>query len=133
MAGLRIALVAHDEKKDALLEWARRWETCLAHHTLVGTGSSAGAIGEACPSLRVEALLSGPEGGDMQIGARIVQGEVDLLVFFPDPMNPHPHEADFQALIRVALMRDIPMALDPRSAQYLAEGLAQSMPGFRPG
>ena len=123
MAQLQIALVAHDQKKDALLDWARQWEAPLARHTLIGTGSTAKALEEACPSLRVEALLSGPDGGDLQVGARIVEGKVDVLIFFPDPMNPHPHEADFQALIRVALMKDVLFALSPRSADFLARGM----------
>jgi methylglyoxal synthase len=121
---LRIALIAHDTKKDALVAWAKRWEHWLASHTLLGTGSSAAAVEHACPSLQVERLKSGPEGGDMQVGARIVEGAVDALVFLPDPMNPHPHEADFQALIRVALMVDIPFALSATSADHLARGMA---------
>jgi methylglyoxal synthase len=120
---LKIALVAHDQKKDALLDWACKWETSLARHTLMGTGSSAKLLEQTCPSLGVEVLLSGPEGGDMQVGARIVEGQVDVLIFFPDPMNAHPHEADFQALIRVALLKDVLFALSPRSADFLARGL----------
>lgn len=121
---LRIALIAHDTKKDALVGWAKRWEHWLAGHTLLGTGSSAAAVERACPSLQVERLKSGPEGGDMQVGARIVEGAVDVLVFLPDPMNPHPHEADFQALIRVALMVDIPFALSATGADHLVRGMA---------
>ena len=120
---LRIALIAHDTKKDALVTWAKRWEYWLAGHALLGTGSSAEEVERACPSLQVERLRSGPEGGDMQVGARIVEGAVDALVFLPDPMNPHPHEADFQALIRVALLVDIPFALSPTSADHLARGM----------
>jgi methylglyoxal synthase len=71
---LRIALVAHDARKDALIAWARRWEGWLADHELCGTGTTSGEIERACPRLRVEALLSGPKGGDMQIGARIAEG-----------------------------------------------------------
>ncbi len=123
MPPMTVALVAHDQKKDALVAWARQWEVALARHRLLGTGSTAQLLEKACPSLRVEALLSGPEGGDMQIGARIVEGNIDVLVFFPDPLNAHPHEADFQALIRVALMKDILFALSPRSADFLARGL----------
>jgi methylglyoxal synthase len=85
---LRVALVGHDAKKDALVAWAQRWEGWLAGHALLGTGSSAEEVERACPSLRVERLRSGPEGGDMQVGARIVEGAVDALVFLPDPMNP---------------------------------------------
>lgn len=123
MPQLKIALVAHDQKKEALLDWACHWEGALAQHILIGTGSTAKLIEQACPSLRIEALLGGPEGGDMQVGARIVEGQVDVLIFFPDPMNAHPHEADFQALIRVALMKDVLFALSPRSADFLARGL----------
>ena len=126
---LRIALIAHDTKKDALVTWAKRWEHWLAGHTLLGTGSSAAAVERACPSLQVERLKSGPEGGDMQVGARIVEGAVDALVFLPDPMNPHPHEADFQALIRVALLVDIPFALSATSADHLARGMATAEDG----
>jgi methylglyoxal synthase len=89
----------------------------------VGTGSSAVEVERACPSLRLERLKSGPEGGDMQVGARIVERVVDALIFLPDPMNPHPHEADFQALIRVALLVDIPFALSATSADYLVRGM----------
>jgi methylglyoxal synthase len=112
---LRIALIAHDTKKDALVAWAKRWEHWLASHTLLGTGSSAAAVEHAC---------------------RIVEGAVDALVFLPDPMNPHPHEADFQALIRVALMVDIPFALSATSADHLARGMATVEGGtasFGPG
>ena len=124
----RIALIAHDAKKAALIAWARRWEGWLAHQCLVGTGSSAEGVGQACPSLRIERLRSGPEGGDMQVGARIVDGEIDALVFLPDPANAHPHEADFRALIRIALIADIPIALSAASAEHLAIGMSQAPP-----
>ena len=118
---LRVALVAHDAKKDALVARARRWEGWLAGHGLPGT-APAEEVERACPSLRVARLRSGPERGDMQVGARIVEGAVDALVFLPDPMNPHPREADFRALIRVAPLADIPFALSPASADHLAAG-----------
>ncbi|MBR0669241.1 methylglyoxal synthase [Roseomonas hellenica] len=124
----RIALIAHDAKKATLTAWARRWEGWLAHQYLVGTGSSAEEVGKACPSLRIERLRSGPEGGDMQVGARIVDGEIDALVFLPDPANAHPHEADFRALIRIALIADIPIALSAASAEHLAIGMSQALP-----
>jgi len=120
---LRIALVAHDARKDALVAWARRWEHGLARHALCGTGTTAGEIARACPSLRVEELLSGPKGGDLQIGARIASRELDALVFFPDPLSPHPHENDVQALIRISLLADIPVALNATSADHLAEAM----------
>ena len=127
---LHVALVAHGAKKDALVAWAKQWEHWLTRHTLLGTGSTAEAVERACPSLRVERLKSGPEGGDMQVGAKIVEGAVDVLIFLPDPMNPHPHEADFQALIRVALLADIPFALSATGAQHLAHGMAAAEDGL---
>lgn len=123
---LRIALVAHDARKDALIAWARRWEEWLAGHELVGTGTTAGELERACPSLRVEGLRSGPEGGDMQLGARIVENRVDAMVFLPDPSSTHPHETDFRALIRIALLADIPFALSPSSADHLARGMSEA-------
>lgn len=120
---LRIALVAHDAKKGRLVEWARAWREALSRHRLCGTGTSAGKVMEACPGLRVEELLSGPKAGDLQVGARIASGELDALVFFPDPDNPHPHENDVQALIRISLLADIPVALNRASADHLAEAM----------
>jgi methylglyoxal synthase len=120
---LRIALVAHDAKKATLVEWARAWRDALRGHRLCGTGTSASEVAEACPGLEVEELLSGPKGGDLQIGARIAAGELDALVFFPDPESSHPHEADVQALIRISLLADIPVALNRTSADHLAEAM----------
>jgi methylglyoxal synthase len=126
---LRIALVAHDAKKEALVGWAAAWQEALAAHRLCGTGSTAGEIMQACRDLRVEELLSGPKGGDLQVGARIAAQELDALVFFPDPMSPHPHENDVQALIRISLLADIPVALNRASADHLAQGLFRSATG----
>jgi methylglyoxal synthase len=95
--------------------------------SLLGTGSSAAEVERACPLLQVEPLKSGPEGGDMQIGARIVEGAVDALVFLPDPMNSLPHEADFQALIRVALLVYISFALSAMGGNHLARGMAANL------
>jgi methylglyoxal synthase len=120
---LRIALVAHDAKKEALVGWAQAWSEALARHRLCGTGTSAGEVMEACPGLRVEELLSGPKGGDLQVGARIAARELDALVFFPDPESPHPHENDVQALVRISLLADIPVALNRTSADHLAEAM----------
>jgi methylglyoxal synthase len=123
MSGLRIALVSHDAKKPALMEWASSWREALSRHVLCGTGSSAGELMKACPELRVEELLSGPQGGDLQVGARIAMRQLDALVFFVDPGSPHPHENDVQALIRISLLADIPVALNRASAEHLAEAL----------
>ena len=120
---LRIALVAHDAKKEALVSWARAWRKVLTGHRLCGTGTSAGEVMEACPGLSVEELLSGPKGGDLQVGARIAARELDALVFFPDPESSHAHEADVQALVRISLVTDIPLALNRASADHLAEAM----------
>ncbi|MBR0664433.1 methylglyoxal synthase [Roseomonas hellenica] len=125
---LRIGLVAHDAKKAELIAWAQRWEDWLARHSLVGTGTSADDIEQACPSLRVEHLRSGPDGGDMQLGAWIVDGGIDALVFLLDPASAHAHEADFRALIRVALIAGIPVALSEASAEHLAIGMSLPAP-----
>lgn len=122
---LRIGLVAHDARKGALLDWARHWAGRLAGHALCGTGTSAGELMQACPQLRVEELLSGPKGGDLQIGARIATGELDALVFFPDPEAPHAHESDVRALIRIALLADIPIALNRASADHMAAAILE--------
>lgn len=122
----RIALIAHDAKKPVLVAWAQRWEGWLAHHSLVGTGTSAEEVSRACPTLCIERLRSGPEGGDMQVGGRIVDGELDALVFLPDPDSAHPHEADFRALIRVALVANIPIALSAASAEHLAAAMSSA-------
>lgn len=121
--GLRVALVAHDAKKEALAGWAAAWREALSRQRLCGTGTTAGEVMRACPGLRVEELLSGPKGGDLQVGARIASGELDALVFFPDPESPHPHENDVQALIRISLLADIPVALNRASADHLAEAM----------
>jgi methylglyoxal synthase len=120
---LRIALVAHDAKKETLIGWAAAWQEALAGHRLCGTGTTAGEIMRACGRLEVEELLSGPKGGDLQVGARIAARELDALVFFPDPMSPHPHENDVQALIRISLLADIPVALNRASADHLAQAM----------
>ncbi len=120
---MRIALVAHAAKKGALVEWTQAWREGLSRHRLCGTGTSAGGVMEACPELHVEGLLSGPMGGDLQVGARIAAGELDALVFFPDPESPHPHENDVQALVRISLLADIPVALNRTSADHLAEAM----------
>lgn len=114
-----IALIAHDEKKQALADWAHRNEAALALCRLVATGTTGGVIAERCPTLTIERVKSGPLGGDQQIGAMIAQGQIDALVFFPDPLTPMPHDVDVKALLRLSLVYDIPSAFNPRTADML--------------
>ena len=125
---LTIALVAHDQKKDDMVAFARRHAAPLARCRLVATGTTGGRIAEALPGLDLSRLHSGPLGGDQQIGAMIAEGAVDALVFFVDPLTPMPHDVDVKALMRLAIVYDIPMALNGATAEILLNALlAQHM------
>jgi methylglyoxal synthase len=114
----RIALIAHDNKKADIAEWARFNRALLAHHELCATRST-GQLLSAELGLPVTCLRSGPLGGDQQIGARIAEGLVDILVFFWDPLEPHPHDPDVKALLRLAVAWNIPVACNRATADYL--------------
>ncbi|MFK3689689.1 methylglyoxal synthase [Agrobacterium tumefaciens] len=122
MEGLRcIALIAHDEKKDDMADFARQHQKALAKFKIVATGTTGGRVQEACPGLEVIRLKSGPLGGDQQIGAMIATGEVDMLIFFTDPLTAMPHDVDVKALTRLATVYDIPMALNRATAENLID------------
>ena len=114
----RIALVAHDDRKRDLLEWAEFNRVILAAHHLYATGTTGRLLGELL-DLPVTCFQSGPLGGDQQIGALIASGRLDMLVFFWDPMSPQPHDSDVKALVRVAVVWNIPIACNRTSADYL--------------
>lgn len=114
----RIALVAHDNKKEALVKWCLENENILKKHFLCGTGTTARLIAQAT-GLPVKAYKSGPLGGDQQVGAQIVAGEIDMLVFFSDPLEAQPHDPDIKALLRISTLYDIPMANNVATADFL--------------
>jgi len=114
----RIALVAHDNLKDDLVSWCQKHEEMLANHILCGTGTTARLISEGT-QLVVERLISGPLGGDQQIGARIAEGQLDMLIFFSDPLEMQPHDPDIKALLRIACVYDIPVANNRATADFM--------------
>ena len=113
-----IALIAHDNRKPDLLRWTEDNREVLARHFLCGTGTTSRLISEKC-NLPVRAFKSGPLGGDQQIGARIGDGSVDFMVFFWDPMASQPHDPDVKALLRIAVLYDIPVAMNRSTADFL--------------
>ncbi|HEY8381407.1 MAG TPA: methylglyoxal synthase [Microvirga sp.] len=129
MTALTLALVAHDAKKAALADFVAAHVSTIGRFRLVATGTTGSRIMERCPSLSVTRLKSGPLGGDQQIGAMIAEGQISGLVFFVDPLSPHPHDVDVKALMRLALVYDIPMALNRATAERLIASFAEAATG----
>ena len=114
----KIALVAHDNKKRDLVEWAKYNRDLLAHHTIYATGTTGDILAREL-DIPVHRLQSGPLGGDTQIGAKIVDGEIDFMIFFWDPLEPMPHDPDVKALLRMAVVWNIPMACNRATADFM--------------
>ena len=114
----RIALIAHDGKKQELLEWVAKHKDILEKHELCGTGTTGGLVAEKC-GLEVKRYKSGPLGGDQQIGALISNEELDIMIFFWDPMTAQPHDVDVKALLRMSVLYNVAVACNKASADFL--------------
>jgi len=132
----RIGLVAHDNKKRDLIEWAKYNRRILERHELVATGTT-GTLLEDALGVGIEKLQSGPLGGDLQLGALVAEGDIDLLVFFWDPLEAQPHDPDVRALLRIAVVWNIPVACNRASADFMvssplmASDYLRQMPDYR--
>src|ERR1700752_1137385 len=114
----RIALIAHDNRKDDLLAWAPFNRGTLSKHDLYGTGTTGGLIAEEL-GLKVHLYLSGPLGGDQQVGAAIAEGRIDAVIFFWVPLEPQPHDVDVKALLRIAVVYNVPIACNRATADFI--------------
>ncbi|MGI6070174.1 MAG: methylglyoxal synthase [Blautia sp.] len=115
-----IALIAHDNEKPKLIQWCKDNYNILKHHNLYGTGTTSRMIADNT-GLRIKAYNSGPLGGDQQIGAKIVEGVIDFVIFFSDPLTAQPHDPDVKALMRIAQVYDIPMAINKATADFIVQ------------
>ena len=118
----RIALVAHDQRKQDLLEWVRHNARTLSRHTLFATGTTGKVIRDSC-NLQIKLLKSGPLGGDQQLGAMIANEELDVLIFFWDPMSAQPHDVDVKALLRMSVLYNVAVACNRATADFLISSI----------
>ncbi|MBE7019149.1 MAG: methylglyoxal synthase [Ruminococcaceae bacterium] len=127
---MNIALIAHDQKKELMVQFAIAYKFILQKHNLFATGTTGGLVADAT-GLQVHRFLSGPQGGDQQIGARIAYNEIDLVLFFRDPLTAQPHEPDVNALFRLCDVHNIPLATNVATAEVLIQGLERGDFGWR--
>jgi len=119
---MRIALIAHDKKKDDMIDFAKRYKDILKDHELYGTGTTGKLINEIV-GLEVNRFLSGPLGGDQQIGAKLAQGEMDMIIFLRDPLTAQAHEPDISALLRLCDVHCVPLATNLGTSEVLMRSL----------
>ncbi|AQR92779.1 MULTISPECIES: methylglyoxal synthase [Clostridium] len=115
---MKIALIAHDKKKEDIIEFAKKYKDTLAKYDLVATGTTGKKISEAT-GLEVKRYLSGPYGGDQQLGGRIAEGKIDLVIFFTDPLTAQPHEPDVNALLRVCNVHNVAVVTNVKTAEIV--------------
>ena len=113
-----IVLIAHDNLKEKMVEWAKKHHTTLKKHNLFATGTTGRVLTDRL-NLKIKRFKGGPLGGDLQVGAKIAEGKIDIMIFFWDPLSPHPHDVDVKALLRIATVYDIPVAINPKTADFL--------------
>ena len=123
----RLVLIAHDNRKADLLAWARFNRGTLGRHDLYATGTTGGLVGDQL-DLPVHRFLSGPLGGDQQVGAAIAEGRIDAVIFFWDPLEPHPHDVDVKALLRIAVVYNIPIACNRATADFVLSSPLMGQP-----
>ncbi len=114
----KIALIAHDGKKQEIVSWVFKNKEILKNYKLCGTGTTAKRIEEAT-ALKVEGFMSGPLGGDQQIGAKVAEGDIDFIIFLCDPLTAQPHDPDVKALLRIAVLYNVPIATNIATADYV--------------
>lgn len=126
-----LALIAHDQKKPAMVEFVRRYRPLFASHSLVATGSTGKILRDEV-GLEVECVAHGPDGGDLIIGGRVAEGKIKAVIFFRDPLTAQPHEPDVSALMRVCDVHNIPLATNLGTAQAIVDWLMDSAPAASP-
>lgn len=119
---MKIAFIAHDKKKDDMVDFAKRYKEVFEHHELFGTGTTGRILSEIV-GLKVHRFLSGPLGGDQQIGAKVAEGNMDFVIFLRDPLTAQPHEPDVSALLRICDVHCIPLATNIGSAEVFVKAL----------